>query len=59
MLIANANVQEMSIFAHQIHITLIPPSSYGEILRAWKRRCQEIKCPDHGITARLSTSDHN
>jgi hypothetical protein len=54
ILIANANAQEMSIYAHMIHITLIPESSRAEILRAWKRRCQEISCPNHGVTAHLS-----
>lgn len=55
ILIANANAQEMSIYAHMIHITLIPGSSQAEILRAWKRRCQEIHCADHGVTAHLSS----
>lgn len=54
VLIPSANAFEMSVYAHLIHITLIPASSYAEILRAWKHRCQEIKCDDHGVTALLS-----
>jgi len=54
-LLAHADVAEMRILADLIHITLIPESSYAEILRAWKRRKEELKCSDHGITSRLSS----
>ena len=53
----NANVTEieMKVYANLIHDTFIPDSSYAEILRVWKRRCQEIGCPDHGVTRRLTS----
>ncbi len=54
-LLAHADASEMKTLADLIHITLIPPSSYSEILRAWKRRRDELRCPDHGITNRLSS----
>ena len=46
---------EMRLYANLIHDTFIPDSSYAEILRVWKRRCQEIGCPDHGVTRRLTS----
>lgn len=54
-LLAHADAAEMKTLADLIHITLIPPSSYPEILKAWKRRREELKCSDHGITGRLSS----
>ena len=56
LLIPNATAQEMSIFAHILHVTLIPESSRNEILHVWKHRRQEIKCDDHGITTLLSSA---
>lgn len=53
-LIANADAAEMRIYANILHQTQIPSSSNAEILRAWKRRCHEIKCPDHEITKRFT-----
>ena len=54
LLIPHASAEEMKVYAQILHYTLIPPTSTQEILRAWKRRCQEIKCSDHGIQTRFA-----